>query len=38
MRLLLVRHGETEWNKDNRVLGITDIELNEIVFSDGSIS
>jgi len=29
MRLILVRHGETSWNKENRVLGHTEIELNE---------
>ncbi|KPJ53505.1 MAG: hypothetical protein AMJ37_01350 [Dehalococcoidia bacterium DG_18] len=29
MRLILVRHGETSWNQENRVLGHTEIELNE---------
>lgn len=29
MRLILVRHGETAWNKENRVLGHTEIDLNE---------
>lgn len=29
MRLILVRHGETQWNRENRVLGHTEIELNE---------
>ena len=29
-RLLLVRHGETEWNKQGRYHGITDIELSEV--------
>lgn len=29
MKLLLTRHGETDWNKENRVLGRTDIPLNE---------
>ena len=28
MRLLLTRHGETEWNKTNRVLGRSEIPLN----------
>jgi probable phosphoglycerate mutase len=28
-RLLLVRHGETQWNRDKRFQGIRDIPLNE---------
>ena len=29
MRLVLVRHGETDWNKTRRIQGISDLELNE---------
>ena len=29
MQLYVVRHGETDWNKSNKVLGRTDIPLNE---------
>ena len=29
MKLILVRHGETLWNKENKIQGITDIGLNE---------
>lgn len=29
MRLILVRHGETMWNRENRILGHTEIELTE---------
>jgi len=29
MRLILARHGETMWNRENRVLGHTEIELTE---------
>jgi len=29
MELILVRHGETSWNREERVQGISDIELNE---------
>jgi alpha-ribazole phosphatase/probable phosphoglycerate mutase len=28
MELMLIRHGETVWNKEGRVQGISDIELN----------
>ncbi|MBN1613818.1 MAG: histidine phosphatase family protein [Deltaproteobacteria bacterium] len=30
MKLILVRHGETLWNRDNRVQGFTDIELSDL--------
>ena len=29
MIIYLVRHGETDWNRQNRLQGIEDIELNE---------
>jgi broad specificity phosphatase PhoE len=29
MRLILVRHGETEWNRQGRIVGHTEIALNE---------
>ncbi len=29
MRLILVRHGETDWNRLRRIQGISDLELNE---------
>lgn len=29
MRLVLVRHGETDWNKTRRIQGISDLEMNE---------
>jgi broad specificity phosphatase PhoE len=28
MRLMLVRHGETQWNRENRIVGHTEIGLN----------
>ncbi len=30
MRLILVRHGESEWNREGRVLGRADIPLSEL--------
>ena len=29
MKLIIVRHGETEWNRQNRIVGHTEIALNE---------
>ncbi len=29
MKLLIVRHGKTNWNSEKRATGLTDIELNE---------
>jgi len=29
MNLYIVRHGETDWNKNKKIQGLTDIELNE---------
>lgn len=30
MKLIVARHGETEWNRKNKVLGRTDIPLNDV--------
>ena len=30
MKLILVRHGETRWNKERRIVGHTEIELNGV--------
>ena len=30
MELILIRHGETIWNKERRVQGISDIDLNDV--------
>ena len=29
MRLILIRHGETAWNREKKVQGVSDISLNE---------
>lgn len=29
LRILLVRHGETDWNRDRRIMGREEVELNE---------
>ena len=29
LKLILIRHGETLWNREKRVQGISDIELSE---------
>lgn len=29
MKLYVIRHGQTEWNRENRVCGITDIDLTD---------
>lgn len=34
MKLVLVRHGESEWNKENRFTGWTDVELSEKGFEE----
>jgi 2,3-bisphosphoglycerate-dependent phosphoglycerate mutase len=28
MKLVLIRHGESEWNKENRFTGWTDVDLS----------
>ena len=28
-KLVLIRHGESEWNKENRFTGWTDVDLSE---------
>jgi len=28
-KLVLIRHGESEWNKENRFTGWTDVELSQ---------
>lgn len=35
--LFLIRHGETNWNKEGKIQGISDIELNENVYEIGGI-
>ena len=29
IKLVLIRHGESEWNKENRFTGWTDVDLSE---------
>lgn len=30
MEIILIRHGETVWNKEGRVQGVTDVELSDV--------
>ncbi len=34
MKLYVVRHGQTEWNYENRVCGITDVQLTRLIEQD----
>ena len=34
MKLVLIRHGESVWNKENRFTGWTDVELSETGMSE----
>ena len=36
MKLVLLRHGESVWNKENRFTGWTDVDLSETGFSEAS--
>ncbi len=36
MRLVLIRHGESDWNKQNRFTGWTDVELSEIGWQEAT--
>ena len=33
MKLVLLRHGESVWNKENRFTGWTDVDLSEAALS-----
>ena len=35
--LLLARHGETDWNRELRIQGSSDIELNELAVSRSTL-
>ena len=37
MKLYLIRHGETDWNKEFKIQGSSDIELNEYDFFNDMI-
>ncbi len=37
MAYYLIRHGETSWNKDNRIQGWTDISLSELGFKQAEV-
>lgn len=35
-RIVLLRHGESTWNKDNRFTGWTDVDLTEKGIADAN--